>query len=158
MLRRLVPLAFLAGMVSLALVACGGDDEGTPTSTPTPTTAPTPTPTLTPTPTPGVTVSPPVTATPVTVINRDLGGSGEYAFDPAEFNFKVGETVTFELTAETELHSFTVEELDIDLDIDGSQTPGKTETLTFTFDEPGTFDLICIYHEGSGMVGTITVQ
>ena len=35
---------------------------------------------------------------------------------------------------------------------------GDTESLTFTFDEPGTYDLICIPHESLGMVGKIIVQ
>ena len=92
------------------------------------------------------------------VLNKDKGGSGEYTFEPAELTFNVGETVNFEIIAETELHSFTVDELGIDVDIDGSANPGQKETLTYTFDKPGTFRLVCIYHEGNGMVGEITVQ
>ena len=33
-----------------------------------------------------------------------------------------------------------------------------TESITFTFDKPGTYDLICIPHESLGMVATIVVQ
>ena len=94
----------------------------------------------------------------MTVLNKDLAGSGVYAFEPSELAFEVGETVTFTLIGETELHSFTVDELGIDLDIDASADPGATGTLTHTFDRAGTFSLVCIYHEGNGMVGTITVQ
>ena len=90
--------------------------------------------------------------TPITVVNEDVGGSGAYAFNPAELTFSVGETVTFTLTAETEFHTFTVE----DLDIDQSLEAGETTKFNFTFDKAGTFSLICLAHPQ--MTGTITVQ
>ena len=139
MIRRLFPIVAIAAIISLALAACGGG-TGRPI-TPTPTPAPTPTPTPTPTP-PGVTL-------------KDPGGPGsEYAFDPSELNFSVGETVTLVLRSETEFHTFTVVDLGIDVPVDA----GTTETLTFTFDTPGTYRLICDPHQTLGMVGTITVQ
>ncbi len=85
---------------------------------------------------------------------QDLGGSGDYMFNPADLIFSVGETVTFELTSETEFHTFTVDDLEIDVEVNG----GETQTLTFTFEEAGEFALICIPHEFHGMTGTITVQ
>ena len=96
--------------------------------------------------------------TVVTVVNRDLGGSGAYAYKPNEFSFKVGDKATFINIAETELHSFTIDALGIDVDIDGATTPGKQESVTITFDKPGVYALVCIYHEGNGMSGTITVE
>ena len=165
MFRRLIPLAILVGLVSLAAIACGGDPE--PTATPQPTSPPPPPPVPTaaatvvaPTAAP---VSAPTTAPAptgggeghtVTVINQDLGGSGEYKFVPSEFTFSVGETVNFVLTSETEFHTFTVDDLGIDEQI----LPGETGTLSFTFDSPGEYTVICIPHEVLGMVGTITVQ
>ena len=92
-------------------------------------------------------------------MNHDLGGpKGAYVFEPKDLTFKLGATVCFTIVAETELHSFTVDELEIDEDIDASVNPGATVTLTHTFDKAGTFRLVCIYHEGNGMVGTVTVQ
>ena len=88
------------------------------------------------------------------MINRDLGGSGEYRFDPAEFRFETGQEVTFALAAETEFHTFTVDELEIDVSIDA----GETIPFTFTFNRPGTFELICIPHQNLGMVGEIVVE
>lgn len=85
---------------------------------------------------------------------QDPSGSGAYLFGPTELTFGVGETVTLQLTSEGEFHTFTVDDLGIDVGVD----PGATETLTFTFDRAGTFELICIPHEALGMVGTITVQ
>lgn len=85
---------------------------------------------------------------------QDPGGSGEYTFEPAEFRFQQGETVTFVLNAQTEFHTFTVDDLGIDVAVNG----GTTQRLTFTFDNAGMFSLICIPHEALGMVGTIIVS
>ena len=97
-------------------------------------------------------------ATVVTILNTDPAGSGAYAYEPSELSFKVGDTVTFVNIAETELHSFTIDDLGIDLDIDGGTNPGQEESVTITFDKPGVYPIICIYHEGNGMLGTITVE
>ena len=162
MLKQLVPILILATIVSLAAMACGGGEVSTPTPTQRPSPPPPPR-----APASAVASDTPTAAgqsgvagdgTQVTVINHDLAGSGVYAFEPSEYSFKVGETVTFTLIGETELHSFTVDELEIDIDIDATVGPGATGTLTHTFDKAGTFRLVCIYHEGNGMVGTITVQ
>ena len=83
-----------------------------------------------------------------------MGGSGDYAFDPDELTFSVGETVEFTITSETEFHTFTVDELGIDQAIRGRETA----VVTFTLDEAGTFELICIPHKALGMVGTITIR
>jgi plastocyanin len=88
------------------------------------------------------------------VVNRDTGGSGKYEFSPSEMTFKVGETVSFRVSAETEFHTFNVDDLGIDQAIDG----GQSVEFTHTFDKAGTFKLVCLVHEASGMVGTITVQ
>ena len=90
----------------------------------------------------------------VRVINKDVGGTGEYEFDPAEFKFKVGQEVTFAVTAETEFHTFNVDELGIDVEMEA----GETKIFTFTFNEAGTYKLFCIPHESLGMVGEIVVE
>lgn len=90
----------------------------------------------------------------VSVSLQDPGGSGAYLFDPSELTFSLGDTINLEMTSEDEFHTFTVDDLGIDVLVDA----GGTETLTFTFDKAGTFDLICIPHEALGMVGTITVK
>ena len=90
----------------------------------------------------------------VKVINRDQSGSGEYRFDPSELTFKVGQEVTFALFAQTEFHTFTVDELGIDVSIDA----GTTELFTFEFAKAGTYKLICIPHETLGMTGQIVVE
>ena len=80
--------------------------------------------------------------------------NAKYGFNPTDITVKKGETVTFNLTSENEFHSFTVDSLGIDVEVDA----GTTEEITFTFAEAGTFDLICIPHESLGMVGKIIVQ
>ena len=85
---------------------------------------------------------------------QDPGGSGEYSFDPSAMNFKIGETVNFSLTSETEFHTFTVNDLDIDVSVDF----GETVDVSFTFTEAGTFELVCIPHFGNGMFGTVIVE
>ena len=94
------------------------------------------------------------TATKQPVLNQDPKGSGVYAFDPNELTFSVGECVEFTVTAETESHTFTVD----DLEIDESLGPGQTITFAFTFEQAGEFGLICIPHLGNDMTGTITVR
>ena len=156
--KKLLSLATLTAIVSLALVACGSPPPA-PAATPTPiSTSPAPPPPA------------PVAALPTAAPNQggggneggaefevtleDPAGSGEYGFGPANMSFNVGDTVSFTLMAESEFHTFTVDDLDIDVEVEGE----ATETLTFTFDQTGTFDLICVPHESLGMVGTITVQ
>ena len=55
---------------------------------------------------------------PLSVKLQDVGGSGEYLYSPNEFAFSVGEKVTFTFTAETEFHTFTVDDLEIDVSVD----------------------------------------
>lgn len=162
MKRVLLALAILSVITALAAMACGG---GTPTASalvaPYPTTPPRMSPSPPP-PAPTVAVPTPDTSesgqaaggTPFTVNLEDIGGSGEYKFDPTDMTFSVGETVTFTLTSETEYHTFDVEDLEIGVEVDA----GDLQTFTFTFDEAGTYELLCIPHLIQGMVGTITVQ
>lgn len=162
MKRILLALAILSVITTLAAMACGG---GTPAASalaaPYPTTPPRMSPSPPP-PAPTVAVPTPDTSasgqaaggTPFTVNLEDVGGSGEYKFDPTDMTFSVGETVTFTLTSESEYHTFEVEELDIFEEVDA----GDLQTFTFTFNEAGTYELLCIPHLTQGMIGTITVQ
>ena len=155
-LPRLLPAVLVLVVLSAAIAAaCGGGGED-----PTPDSgrrSPSPPPAA-----PQATPTPPADSgsngpdvgggKPITVVNEDVGGSGAYAFNPSSLSFSVGEAVTFTLTAETEFHTFTVE----DLDIDQSLEAGETQKFNFTFDKAGTFSLICLAHPQ--MTGTITVQ
>ena len=79
-----------------------------------------------------------------------------YVYEPRSFEFKVGETVEFRLISEDEPHTFTVKELGINWVVPKNEEP---QVETFTFNEAGTYRLVCTVagHEGSGMVGKITV-
>jgi len=90
----------------------------------------------------------------IVVSNLDKGGSGKYEFSPSVFEFKVKDKVTFALTSETEFHTFTISELNIDVEIE----TGQTEIFTFDFDKPGKYRIFCIPHESLGMVGEIIVE
>ena len=135
--------------VGLIAAACGGEgdsgDASAPTTVPAPTVA---------APAPAAGQPAPSTGGRVVRIeNQDKGGSGVYQFVPSELNFKVGDTVIFEITAETEFHTFTVDDLGIDVSLEA----GETVSYTHTFDKAGAFKLLCIPHETFGMTGTITV-
>ena len=157
MIRRLIPLTVLVVFAAMAALACGGDEEQAPAaprpSPPPPPSASAPAAPLPPAPTgpgPGSGTGP---VTEVEVQLRDSGGRGPFAFGPADLSFSVGEVASFTFIGESQFHTFTVEELGIDVDVDG----GETVSFDYTFDEPGTYTLICIPHQALGMVGTITV-
>lgn len=157
-MRLFLPLAILVALISLALVACGGDDDGdtpsvqptaaVPTAPPTTAAAPVSTPPVAPTAGTGTAGD----VTRIKVVNRDPGGSGKYAFDPDNLSFNVGETVEFTLLGETEFHTFTVDDVGIDEALDAREKV----VFTFTFDTAGSFDLVCLSHPQ--MTGTITVK
>lgn len=159
MRTRIVPFALLTGLVSLALVACSSGaaqpapTRSQPASPPPPPAAPA-APAAPSQPAQPAASAPSGGGTEFEISLQDPGVSGKYMFGPADLTFKVGDTITFKLTAESEFHTFTVDDLGIDVDVDGRQTV----TVTHTFDTQGTFGFICVPHEALGMVGTITVN
>ena len=92
--------------------------------------------------------------TQISVNLEDENGSGEYEFDPAWMTFCAGETVEFTLTSETEYHTFEVDDLGIFWEVEAEDT----QTFTFTFDEPGEYQIVCEPHRWQGMLGTIIVR
>lgn len=92
--------------------------------------------------------------TPFTVRMIDNGGAGPFAYEPVDMTFSVGEIVNFTFIGEDAFHTFTVSDLDIDVEVEAGETTG----LDFQFEVAGTYELICIPHEALGMIGTITVQ
>ncbi len=155
--RSLLALVGVCAIVMFAVMACGQPVPEPPPPTAAPRISPPPPP---PAPTVAVAATNGASGedagggTPVTVALQDIGGSGAYAFSPADLTFNAGDKITFTLTSETEYHSFTVDELEINVDVEAEET----QTYTFTFDKPGTYELICIPHTTQEMVGTITVN
>ena len=96
-----------------------------------------------------------IIGTPVTVNMTGVGTAADPGvFDPVNLTFNVGEAVNFTFFAEDAFHSFTVSELEINVEVNAGESGG----LDFVFDEAGAYEIICVPHEALGMVGTITVQ
>ena len=142
-MTRLTIAGGLLALIVAVLVACGSDSgEAEPSDSAVQTT------------TKPATAAPSIPEGAIKVFNKDVGGSGKYEFDPPNFTFKVGQEVNFALKAETEFHTFTVDELGIDVGMDA----GETKIFNFTFNKAGVYKLICIPHESLGMVGEIVVR
>ena len=143
LLMLIVPVLVLA-------IACGdGDDEGTPTTPVVPTeTTPTDTPVAPPPPPP-----PPPTDGPIVIVEVQAN-SDPYVYSPADFELEAGKRYRFVLTSDPEFHTFTANDLGVNVNI----LANTTETVEFVADQPGTYKYICIPHEFEGMVGTITVR
>ena len=153
-------LATVLGLLIVALLAgaCGGGGEE-PTATPRP--APTDT-------------SPPTDTPPPTPIYRTFfgdvptaaagDGPGEvaqvihkenpYRFEPDNFDWQVGKTITLEFAVPTEFHTFNVDGLGIEIFINA----GESVQQDVTPSTAGTFKLYCVPHETLGMVGEVRVS
>ena len=154
-MTKLAVAAILVATVAIAALACGQPAPTGPSVTiiqraspPIPAPAPTAVPGE------GEDAAEAIVGTPVTVNMIDNGGAGPMEYDPTDFTFSVGEGVNFTFIAEAAFHTFTVSDLDINIEVNAAETVG----FDYIFEEPGTYDLICVPHEALGMVGTITVQ
>ena len=143
---RTKTVSILGLLIAVTLIAAGCNGGSEPE--PTPTTPPaTPTPTAAPTDTGG-----------------GNGGSGEllsvihgespYVFIPDTLDLELGKTYTLDFNVPTELHTFTVPELGIDIFINA----GEKVTEDITINQVGEFELVCTPHLTLGMVGTVTVS
>ena len=81
-------------------------------------------------------------------------GSDPYFFEPKGFELQAGQNYAFEVTSYHELHSFTVMEIGLNVNV----MPNTTEIIDVKFDKPGTYKLICLPHEIYDMVATIKVN
>ena len=76
-------------------------------------------------------------------------------FNPKVITIPNGKTTTLVLKNKgTKKHTFTVEKLSIDAEVQ----PGKETTITVKPEQIGTYDLICRYHLAGGMVGSVIVN
>src|SRR5271166_6052724 len=81
----------------------------------------------------------------------------KFEFSPNQLTLKKGETVTLHLVSEDRVHGFFQRTLGIDSDID----PAKSNDITVTPRDPGTYQVICDHYCGYGhgnMNMTIVVQ
>jgi plastocyanin len=74
-------------------------------------------------------------------------------FVPATISADAGAVTVFVTNEDPTLHTFTIEELGVDLQIPG----GSDASVTFDA-EPGTYEFVCTPHEGMGMTGTLEVR
>jgi len=151
-MHRIVLVSIMTVVISLALISCGGGTTGQETVRK-----------ASPSPVPRAPVDEAAIEGEVSGVDRgaevyvtmqDPGGSGEYIYDPVDLNFNVGDKITLVLESETEFHTFTVEDLGIDMAVAG----GAVDEVTFTFDASGTYEYICIPHKELGMRGTININ
>ena len=76
-------------------------------------------------------------------------------FNPDVITLSNGETTKLLLkNVGNKEHTFTVEKLDIDVEVQ----PGKEKTITVKPEKTGTYELICRYHLMEGMVGEVIVE
>jgi plastocyanin len=76
-------------------------------------------------------------------------------FNPEVITIPNARTTTLKLkNVGNREHTFTVKELRIDVEVG----PGQEKTITVTPEKPGTYELICRYHFGQGMVGKVIVN
>lgn len=79
-----------------------------------------------------------------------------YTFDPAQFEVKVGEKITLEVTSQDADHTFTIDELNINQVI----SAGKKATIEFTPQKAGEYIYYSntIEDKGKGMTGKLVVK
>ena len=86
-------------------------------------------------------------ATPVATTEVAMAKS--YRFDPEAIRITAGETVTW-----TNEDNFTHT---VEVEGRSDQKVGKGESVSITFEEPGTYDYVCTLHR-TDMTGTVVVQ
>ncbi len=148
MRHKLLATFVLTLSVAILAAACGGGDDEEPTPRPAATNTSVPA-TATDTPT-----LPAGNGTSAGQVVNIVLTEGPYTFEPDSFDFELGKTYTLIFEAPGEFHTFTINDLGVDISI----LPGQAVTQTITFEQAGDFQLICIPHLVLGMVGTVTVK
>lgn len=151
--RAMVVGALIMGIVFVLIAGCGNAPPTDPSVTTIRRASP-PIPAPAPTVAPGDEEKVTLVGTPLTVNLLDNGGAGPFGFEPLEFRFNRGEIVNFTFIADGAFHTFTVNDLEINVEVNAGESSG----LDFEFTESGTYKLVCIPHEAQGMVGEIVVE
>ena len=151
--RTMVIGALVMGVVFVLIAGCGKPPPTDPSVTTIRRASP-PIPQPAPTSAPGEEDTVRLVGTPFTVNLIDNGGAGPFSFEPLDFRFKRGDVVNFTFIADGAFHTFTVNDLEINVEVNAGEASG----LDFEFTEPGTYKLVCIPHEAQGMIGEIVVE
>ncbi len=147
----------ISGFAILAILVMGCAPAYAPTPAPpaTPTAPAAPTPTPAPPPTPYPAPKPPPTSTPTPEAAAiEITVTAKFAtFEPSTITVAEGQTVKLTLTSKDAPHTFTIDELGINIAV-GS---GQTATEEFTVEKAGTFSFYCAVpgHRDAGMEGTL---
>ncbi|MCZ6790005.1 MAG: plastocyanin/azurin family copper-binding protein [Chloroflexi bacterium] len=140
--KVLSPLGLILSVAMLAAACGGGDDD-----------EPTPRPTIAPTETAAPT-QPSGNGTPAGEVVTVVQTENPYVFQPDAYNFELGTTYTLAFEAPGEFHTFTVDELGINIFVNANESVRQDITPSTA----GSFKLYCVPHESLGMVGTVTVS
>ncbi len=85
----------------------------------------------------------------------------QYAWEMSEDHFKVGDQVQFEVTATDVTHGFGLYNEKMELVAQTQAMPEYTNTVYYTFREPGTYQILCLEYCSTGhhvMVKEIVVE
>jgi cytochrome c oxidase subunit 2 len=85
----------------------------------------------------------------------------QYAWQLSDENFTVGEQVNFRVTSQDVTHGFGIYDENLQLIAQTQAMPEYTNTLTITFDKPGTYKILCLEYCSVGhhvMIKEIVVQ
>lgn len=96
-------------------------------------------------------------ANPVRPVNGVIEMTASaFAFKPDQIAMEVGEQVTLKLTSTDSLHTFTIRDLGIDVEI----PPGETAAVDLTGTRKGTYTFYCTVpgHREKGMEGSLFVS
>ena len=142
---RPIPSLLLAALLALALAACG-TSESSPSSAAS----------EAPPSTSQATSAEPSPSASEAASDEVRVSLENFAFDPAELTIAAGTEVTF-LNADSATHTVTegvdgtaVDDPIINVELAGNQAE------SFTFDEPGTYDITCLFHPSMHM--TVIVE
>ncbi|MFQ5876005.1 MAG: cupredoxin domain-containing protein [Dehalococcoidia bacterium] len=128
-MRRILYTLLLVSLIGIGTAACGGGYRA-------------PKPTATPTPA-------------VTKPGEAVVIATYPAFHPSAITVVKGETIHLKITSTDRSHTFTIDELGINISVDA----GQTVTKEIKVDKAGTFTFYCAVpgHRGAGMEGTLSV-
>ena len=73
-------------------------------------------------------------------------------FVPSDFTIQAGSEITLRNEGQAP-HNLTVQGQNVDYDVQAGES--ETESLELA---PGTYDIVCKFHEAAGMTGTLTVE
>ncbi|WP_163970532.1 cupredoxin domain-containing protein [Oceanobacillus halotolerans] len=84
----------------------------------------------------------------------------QFGWDISQTEFKVGEPIEFDVTSKDVNHGFGIYDEDMNLLAQTQAMPEYTNTVYITFDEPGTYEILCLEYCGLAhhiMTATIEV-